>query len=190
MSAPAVAATQKVKRKMSQGSRLYCNRFKTSVGIEGCAGTCKHAEKCTDLRLFIDEHENPDFLADLVGEDTSAYFDARYPDGFPETKQPVTQEVAVGDGQSHGAEESRGSEHGRAEGDGHGVQQRRVDVTPKPTIPAKPVEKKLIKNEMVTFVETAPNSGLFQIAAVSMADLVLITRTNRRVIAATEATEF
>ncbi len=96
----------------------------------------------------------------------------------------------MGDGQSHGLEEC--GNHGRAESDSHGVQQRRVDATPKPAVVAtgKPAERKQIKNEMVTFVETAPNSGLFEIATVSMADLVLITRTNRRVIAATEATEF
>jgi hypothetical protein len=180
VSAPDVAATQKVKRKMSQGSRLHCTRWKTSVGIEGCAGSCQHAKTCADLRRFIDEHENPDFLAELVGEDTSSYFDARYPDGFPKSKPKPTEEVAMGDGQSHGAAENSDAAP------------RRVDATPKPAVAAtgKPAERKQIKNEMVTFVETAPNSGLFEIATVSMADLVLITRTNRRVIAATEATEF
>ena len=137
---------------MPQSLKIACQRYKTHVVAADCKEHCKHHATCKDLAAYVPPVDPP----------------------------PQQQEVAMGDGQSHGADESR---------------DRRVDVTPKVIKPVekpaeKPVEKKKIKNQMVTFVETAPNSNLFELANISMADLVTINLANRRVIAAPEATEF
>jgi len=55
--------------------------------------------------------------------------------------------------------------------------------------PAKARTTKL-RHKMVTFVETAPNSGLFRIEDISLQDLITINLADRRVIATAEATEF